>query len=160
MSASRTPITPASEPPPPLVPREFRLRLDPLLLLAALGLVVCSIVAINGATADDVAGQPDYYVLRQVALRRRRARADVRRARGWTTRGCASSSTRSTASMIASIVLVFVLGAATTGSKRWIELPFFHFQPSELGKVLLVLALVGVHRRPHAAARAGRRRRG
>jgi len=36
---------------------------------------------------------------------------------------------------------VFVLAAATRGSKRWIEFPFFRFQPSELGKVLLILAL-------------------
>ena len=45
--------------------------------------------------------------------------------------------------MIASIVLVLVLGAAARGSRRWIELPFFTFQPSELGKVLLVVALAG-----------------
>ena len=32
----QTPIKPASDPPPPLVPREIRLRIDPLLLLAAL----------------------------------------------------------------------------------------------------------------------------
>jgi rod shape determining protein RodA len=43
--------------------------------------------------------------------------------------------------MVASILLVFALAGATRGSKRWIELPFFRFQPSELGKVLLVLAI-------------------
>ena len=48
--STATPIKPASEPPPPLVPREWRLRLDPLLLLAALGLVVCSVIALKGAT--------------------------------------------------------------------------------------------------------------
>src|SRR5207248_1636437 len=32
-------------------------------------------------------------------------------------------------------------GGVTRGSRRWLELPFFRFQPSELGKVLLVLAL-------------------
>ena len=60
-----TPITPASEPPPPLVPREWHLRLDPLLLLATIGLALCLVVVINGATENDVPGQPDYYVLRQ-----------------------------------------------------------------------------------------------
>ena len=34
-----------------------------------------------------------------------------------------------------------MLGEATRGSRRWIELPFFTFQPSELGKVLLVITL-------------------
>ncbi len=37
--------------------------------------------------------------------------------------------------------LVLLSGAATRGSKRWIGLGFFTFQPSEFGKVLFVLAL-------------------
>jgi rod shape determining protein RodA len=41
------------------------------------------------------------------------------------------------------IVLVLVVGGATRGTRRWIELPFFTFQPSELGKVLLIAALAG-----------------
>ena len=45
--------------------------------------------------------------------------------------------------MMASIILVLLLGQATRGSRRWIELPFFTFQPSELGKVLLITALAG-----------------
>ena len=45
--------------------------------------------------------------------------------------------------LIGSIVLVFGLATATRGSKRWIETPFMNFQPSELGKVLLVVALAG-----------------
>ena len=43
--------------------------------------------------------------------------------------------------MIGSILLVLALGGATRGSKRWIDFPFFRFQPSELGKLLLVLAV-------------------
>ena len=43
--------------------------------------------------------------------------------------------------MIGLIVLVLGVAGATRGSRRWIELPFFRFQPSELGKVLLILAL-------------------
>ena len=39
--------------------------------------------------------------------------------------------------------LVLVFGAATRGSKRWIDIGFFTFQPSEFGKVLLALALAG-----------------
>jgi rod shape determining protein RodA len=37
--------------------------------------------------------------------------------------------------------LVLALGAATRGSKRWISIGFFTFQPSEFGKVLLAIAL-------------------
>jgi rod shape determining protein RodA len=45
--------------------------------------------------------------------------------------------------MIASIVVVYALGSASHGSKRWIPTPFFNLQPSELGKLLLVVALSG-----------------
>lgn len=39
------------------------------------------------------------------------------------------------------MVLVLATGAATRGSKRWIDVGFFKFQPSEFGKVLFVLVL-------------------
>ncbi len=41
------------------------------------------------------------------------------------------------------LVVVFVAGTVARGSKRWIDLSFFRFQPSEFGKVLLVLFLAG-----------------
>jgi rod shape determining protein RodA len=140
--AKAPPIEPASEPPPPLVPREFHLRVDPLLVLAAVGLVTCSVIALHGATADDVEGQPDYYVVRQVlyggvglVLMYLVSRLDYSRLRPlkWVAYGA----------MLASIAIVSAIGTAARGSKRWIELPFLNFQPSELGKVLLVMALAG-----------------
>jgi rod shape determining protein RodA len=42
------------------------------------------------------------------------------------------------------MVLVLLMGAATRGSKRWIDVGFFTFQPSEFGKVLFVLVLAGL----------------
>jgi rod shape determining protein RodA len=41
------------------------------------------------------------------------------------------------------MALVLVAGAATRGSRRWIEVGFFRFQPSEFGKVLFTLFLAG-----------------
>jgi rod shape determining protein RodA len=41
------------------------------------------------------------------------------------------------------MVLVLAAGAATRGSKRWIDIGFFTFQPSEFGKVLFTLFLAG-----------------
>jgi rod shape determining protein RodA len=41
------------------------------------------------------------------------------------------------------MAVVLVMGAATRGSKRWIDIGFFTFQPSEFGKVLVALALAG-----------------
>ncbi len=39
------------------------------------------------------------------------------------------------------MLLVLAAGAATRGSKRWLDVGFFRFQPSEFGKVLLILAV-------------------
>jgi rod shape determining protein RodA len=44
---------------------------------------------------------------------------------------------------LALMVFVLAAGAATRGSKRWIDVGFFTFQPSEFGKVLFVLVLAG-----------------
>jgi rod shape determining protein RodA len=41
------------------------------------------------------------------------------------------------------MVVVFAAAEAVRGSKRWIDLGFIQFQPSELGKVLFVLAIAG-----------------
>jgi rod shape determining protein RodA len=118
------------------------LSLDPLLALAGLALVGCSLYTLKVTTGHDVAGQPYYYVLRQaiyagigVALMLAIARVDYSRLR--------ELRVGLYTAMITTILAVLVLGSATRGSKRWITLPFFTFQPSELGKVLLVCALAG-----------------
>ena len=43
------------------------------------------------------------------------------------------------ATTIGLMLLVLVAGAATRGSRRWIDVGFFRFQPSEFGKVLFTL---------------------
>ena len=85
-------------------------------------------------------GNPYYYVVRQsiyavvgIALMFGVARIDYSRFR--------ELRVGIYTAMIGLIILVLVLGEATRGSRRWIDLPFFTFQPSELGKVLLVLTL-------------------
>jgi rod shape determining protein RodA len=42
---------------------------------------------------------------------------------------------------IALLILVLVLGKTKLGSTRWIDFGFFNFQPSEIFKVILILAL-------------------
>ena len=115
-------------------------RLDLLLLAAAVGLIACSVYTIGTATADDVEGSPYHYVVRQagygivgVALMLLVARMDYSRLR--------ELKLGLYGVMLGSILLVLAVGAAARGSRRWIELPFFRFQPSEIGKVLLILAL-------------------
>jgi rod shape determining protein RodA len=43
--------------------------------------------------------------------------------------------------MIASLVAVILFGQSTYGAKRWINLPFIQFQPSEFAKLVLVIVL-------------------
>ncbi|HYV15967.1 MAG TPA: rod shape-determining protein RodA [Conexibacter sp.] len=119
-----------------------RVLLDPWLLLATLGLVVCSLVTLKGATRHDIAGQPNYFFERQIGyavvgllLMALLARFDYSRLREF--------KLGIYGLLVALNVIVLALGGATRGSRRWIDLPFFQFQPSELGKVLLVVALAG-----------------
>jgi rod shape determining protein RodA len=118
------------------------LGLDPLLLLATAGLIGFGIFSLAKVTGGDVPHDPYFYVIRQaiyavigVALMLAIARVDYSRFR--------ELRVGLYTAMIGGIILVLLLGQATRGSKRWIELPFFTFQPSELGKVLLIAALAG-----------------
>ena len=126
--------------------RDFRdlgvriLRIDPLMLLATLGLVVASVYVVGTATQDDIPGDPNYFAARQavyagvgLVLMVLISRFDYSRLREW--------KFGLYGVMIASIVLVYAMGATARGSRRAIELGFFNFQASELGKLLLVLAL-------------------
>jgi rod shape determining protein RodA len=117
-------------------------HLDPLLILASIGLICFSVLTLAMTTRGDVAGDPYYYAIRQaiygvvgIALMLGLARVDYSRFR--------ELRVGIYTFIIASIALVFVVGNATRGSRRWIELPFFTFQPSELAKLLLMLALAG-----------------
>src|SRR5205823_14554293 len=41
------------------------------------------------------------------------------------------------------MVFVFLAAPLTRGSRRWLDLGFFRFQPSEFGKLIFVLAIAG-----------------
>ena len=115
-------------------------NLDPLLLVAGIGLIAFSIYTLGVATQEDVPGDPYHYAVRQaiyavigIALMLAVARVDYSRFR--------ELRVGIYTAMVASICLVFVFAQATRGTRAWIELPFFTFQPSELGKVLLIVSL-------------------
>ena len=133
---------------PATVVQDFResggrvLRIDPLMLIATIGLIAASIYVIATATADDRPGDPNYFVYRQAAyagvgfvLMLLITRFDYSRLREW--------KLGIYGAMIGSILLVYAFGFSARGSQRAIALPFFSFQPSELGKLLLVVALSG-----------------
>jgi len=117
-------------------------RLDWILLLAAFALVGYGLWVVSGITRFDVPGDEGYYVVRQgiaaalglaglvVAVL---VPMDLAR-RYWRVLYAAT---------LALMVVVFLAAETIRGSKRWIDLGFIQFQPSELGKVLFVLAIGG-----------------
>jgi rod shape determining protein RodA len=116
------------------------LRFDPLLLLAVLGLLACSLFTLASATNDDIPGSPHYYVIRQgmyaavgLVLMVAFTRLDYSRLR--------ELKYGLYATMIGLILLVIGVGTTARGSRRSFDLFLLSFQPSELGKLLLVLAL-------------------
>jgi len=114
-------------------------RLDWLLMAALAGVAVYGLWAIDGITRHDASGsavarQGLYVVAGSVLFvaalfvdpdRYRRLRRPIY------------------FGTLATMIFVLLAGAATRGSKRWIDVGFFTFQPSEFGKVLFVLALAG-----------------
>ena len=120
----------------------FVRRLDWVLMTAALALVGYGLWVVSGITRFDVPGDPNYHVTRQaiaaavglvglvvaVAMPLDLAR------RHWRIVYCAT---------LALMIIVFLAAETVRGSRRWIDLGPFQFQPSELGKVLFVMALAG-----------------
>jgi rod shape determining protein RodA len=117
-------------------------RLDWVLLAGTAAAVAYGLWAIAGITHNDVTGDPHYYLVRQVGYASIGALILVaaifvdptvylryRRAIYFGTLG--------------TMTFILLAGAAARHSKRWIDLGFFRFQPSEFGKVLFVLFLAG-----------------
>jgi rod shape determining protein RodA len=114
--------------------------IDGVMLGAAVGLIAFSIFTLASSTRDEIAGRPMYFVERQtfyalvgIALMVGLSRFDYTRLR--------EMRFAIYAFMVGSISFVFLVGTAVRGSNRWIDLPFFQFEPSELAKVLLCVSL-------------------
>jgi rod shape determining protein RodA len=115
-------------------------RLDWVMLIAVAAIVAFGLWAMAGITRKDVVGDPSYYVYRQLAFVAigvvgfviavlvdpnvyRRLKKQIYLA------------------TLLLFVVVFLAGTVARGSRRWIDLGFYRFQPSEFGKLLVVLAL-------------------
>lgn len=117
-------------------------RIDWILLAAVAALVAYGLWVVSGITRFDVPGDESYHVVRQGIAAAAGAVGlvvatlvplDLAR-RFWKLVYGAT---------LALMVVVFVAAEAIRGSKRWIDLGVIQFQPSELGKVLFVLAVAG-----------------
>ena len=124
----------------PLAERLGLTGIDGVMLGAAVGLIAFSVFTLATSTREEIAGRPLFFVERQalyavagIVLMIAISRIDYTRLR----------DLRLTiyAAMVGSIALVLLVGTAVRGSNRWINLPFFQFEPSELAKVLLCVSL-------------------
>jgi rod shape determining protein RodA len=111
---------------------DARLPFDPVLAFAAIGLTICSVVAIDGATVgSSFASRQIVYGVVGIFVAALVSRFDYARLQQfrWPLYGF----------MLASIVAVALLGSEVNGSTLSIQLGFFSFQASELGKVILAV---------------------
>ncbi len=120
----------------------FARRFDWILLGAVVALVGYGLHLVGGITQHDIPGEPNYYVLRQglyaaagfagmIALSL--VSPDLYR-RYWR---------QLYAAVVVLLLIVIPLGTEARGSQRWIDFGPVTFQPSELGKLLVVLAVGG-----------------
>jgi rod shape determining protein RodA len=117
----------------------FARHLDYILLATVLGLVAYGATIVYLATNKDPISTPTYYVRQQLifacaglVVMAAIALIDYERYRRW--QWLLYGFT------VFAIAAVFALGPVTRGSRRWIDLGIFPFQPSELAIVLLTVA--------------------
>jgi len=120
----------------------FLRHVDYLLLAAVGGVIAYGLWVLGSITRNDIPGDSTYYIFRQeiyvavgvlVLAAVTAINPEVYRRYGTVLYGVA----------IVLLLLVFPLGERVRGSQRWIEFGSFRFQPSELGKLLLILFLAG-----------------
>ena len=123
--------------------RELVLRIDWLLVAAVAAISALSLYVIGSSTREDIPGSPDFFLSRQllyvgggVVLMVIAASIDVRRLRPW--------AWAMWGGLMGALAVVFVVGGAIRGTSRWIELGSFNFQPSEFGKIVLIVALAAL----------------
>lgn len=123
--------------------RELMRRFDYILLAATLGLMTYGVLMVYLATKDDPLPDPGYWAVRQLiyggiglATMVLLACFDYERFRRWQLALYGFA--------LVTIALVFILGPITRGSRRWIPLGFFDFQPSELAIFIVCVAMAAL----------------
>lgn len=118
-------------------------RVDWVLLLAVAGLTAISLVIIAHATDEEIAGDPRFFLDRQIAwvaigvvLMAIASRINLERAARW--------AWPLWGGLLAALVVVFAIGGVTRGARSWFTIGPFSLQPSEFGKIVLMIVLVGL----------------
>jgi rod shape determining protein RodA len=118
-------------------------RLDWLLVLGVAAITVFGLRMVEVATRDDIPGDANFFAFRQliyvavgVGVMSIAMAIDLERfgRRPWTLWGA----------LCGAVTVVLVIGSAARGSRRWIDFGVFQFQPSEIGKVAMIVILAGL----------------
>jgi rod shape determining protein RodA len=120
----------------------FLRHLDYLLLLATGALVAYGLWVLEAVTRNDLPGDPSYYVFHQVIYA---AVGGLLLAVATVVNPDVYRRARLPLYALALVLMlaVFAFAEEIRGSKRWIEIGFFNFQPSELAKIVLIVVLAG-----------------
>jgi rod shape determining protein RodA len=114
-------------------------HLDYVLLAAVVALIAYGLWVLDAVSRNDVPGDPDYYVVRQ----------SINIALGTVALAAAAYLNPEVyrryrkplyLALLAGLAIVFIADAIR-GTQRWIDIGFFRFQPSELGKIVLIVVL-------------------
>ena len=118
-------------------------RLDWLLVLGVGAITAFGLRMVDVATRDDIQGDPNFFAFRQliyvavgVGVMSIAMAIDLERLgkRPWTLWGA----------LCGAVTVVLVVGSAARGSRRWIDFGVFQFQPSEIGKIGMIVILAGL----------------
>jgi rod shape determining protein RodA len=123
--------------------RHYLRHLDYVMLAAVLAIASFGLWIVNNATRDDVPGDPDYFFTRQLAY------VIVGVAGMLALAAIPPGLMRRLAPLLyagtlATVGIVLVIGQTVRGGTRWIDLGAFQFQPSEFGKLLLIVSLAAM----------------
>jgi rod shape determining protein RodA len=117
--------------------------LDWILVACVLSLSLFGLHMVDVATRDDIPGDANFFSFRQlvyvaigIGVMAVAIAIDIEKLgrRPWTLWGA----------LIGAVTVVLAVGSTARGSTRWIDVGIFQFQPSEVGKVALVLILAGL----------------
>ncbi len=118
-------------------------RIDWVLIASVAAISALSLYAIDAGTREDIPGSPNFFTNRQaifvaggVLLMIAAASVDIRRFRPW--------AWALWGGLMGSLAVVFVVGGAVRGTSRWIELGSFNLQPSEFGKIVLIVVVAAL----------------
>jgi len=123
--------------------RELAGRLDWVLLAIVAAITTLSLFVIRESTQEDIPGDPGFFFSRQLlfvilgaGLLVVASLVDLSRLARW--------HWALWGGLLGSLAVVFVVSQAVRGTNRWIEIGPFSLQPSEFGKLALVVILAGL----------------